>query len=537
MRCIVAFVLALPCGVPAPTEGLAIIHIKADTPYNVTRDDMARLRELAAGVGWEFEPDTQTTEGLKAIGIRCIRCINVDPLPGKFDENGQFHVAAERSRLDAHLGTCRAIGASPHMIIATGMHEDLRTRPEHAKTNDESVMGLLRNTTFGPNDWGKFRNYCKACFQHVLIAQKFPDACFEVANEPDIGGAVVPLPPRPPMGSRKLYEAYWDLYRNVALAAREFETEHAGTRVTLGGPALAWAFTFRFGDFNWTERFLQDVRKDKTKLDFIGLHYYGNISPLTGESKAGYPSFTEMMRRTRQWRDVHVPGIPIWLTEWGATYHTSLAPESIHNGNHVGAAFAAAMLDRMLIDGVDRALYLVTTDLRQQIDGQWKDIWGWPSLFTNPHVSGTHPKAPYHVFQMLRRMAPRRIEADGPPCCIGRIASCETDGRVTVLLWHHSCRIGEFGPGAETGAWERVSLRVAGRAHAGPIQIRRWLVSRTISNARYLFERGETIDHRADLQQVDDRTIWPADGIPEYDFGMPPSSVTLVEFTPTTGTR
>ena len=391
-----------------------VIRIKPSVDFNVTADDMARLKELAAGVGWEFEPNPETAEGLKRIGVKRIRCINVDPLDGTFDDNGQFHVG-KPGYLGAHLDTCRAVGASPHIILATGVHPDLRVKAEDVKTDDERLMGMLRSSVFGPSDWGRFRSYCKGVFQYVLLDQQFPEAAFEVGNEPDIAGPFpVEAPPRPERGSRALYEAYLKVYRNVAAAAAEFEAEHPGTRVAVGGPALAWAFTFRFGDFNWTEQFLRDCGAAKTKLDFIGLHFYGNIAPLRPADYGAYPSFSEMLRSARQWRDEFVPGVPFWFTEWGATYHTSLDPQSLHNGNHVGAAFAAAFLNEMLVGGVERAIYLVTTDLRQPFDGEYKAIWGWPSLFTNPQVHGTHPKAPYHVFQMLTRMAPRRIESMNP---------------------------------------------------------------------------------------------------------------------------
>jgi len=526
----VAIVLCGPLalGVERP----AVIRIKPNVAYNVTRDDMARLRELASGVGWEFEPNARTTAGLKHIGIRRIRCINVDPLPGRFDKDGQFHVAKERNRLDAHLDTCRAVGASPHVIIATGMHPDLRVKAEDVKAKDERIMGLLKGKVFGPRDVGRFRNYCKAYFQYVLIRHKFPDACFEVANEPDIGGAVVPLPPRPERGSRGLYEAYWNLYSNVAVAAREFEAEHPGTKVTLGGPALAWAFTFRFGDFNWTERFVRDVQREKTKLDFIGLHFYGNISSLSGESRGAYPSFAGMMRMTRQWRDRYTPGVPIWFTEWGATYHTSLAPQSLHNGNHVGAAYAAAFLNQMLVEGVEKALYLVTTDLRQKIEGKWQSVWGWPSLFTNPHALGAHPKAPYHVFQMLSRMAPKRVEATRPGRGIGCIASRDDRRRVTVLVWNHRYRIDESGPGVETGLREMVGMRILDGFYKEPVRMQRWLVSRTVSNARHLFETGEKLDARAELQRVEEGILRPINGVVDVGVALPPSSVTLVELVP-----
>jgi hypothetical protein len=513
-----------------------VVQVKPSVEFNVTKDDMAQLRQLAGGVGWEFEPNDQTNEGLKKIGIKRIRCINVDPLEGKFDATGNFQVdTAANGYLKSQLATCLAVGAQPHVIIATGLHSDLVLKEKDFKnqTKDPSLLGMVHTATFGPTDWNKFQNYCQAFFKYVLIDQKFPNACFEVSNEPDVGGIIAPRPPKPANGSRGAYEAYFKLFKNVALAAKKFEEQNPGLHVTLGGPATTWAYTFRFGDFNWLERFLLDVRLQKVKLDFIGLHFYGNLSPLTGPGGT-YPSFAGMMEKTRHWRDKYLLEVPIWFTEWGSTYHTSLDPQSVHNGNNVGAAWSAAFLNQMLIEGADKALYLVTTDLRQEDKGKGKDIWGWPSLFTNNQVHGTHPKATYHVFTMMSKMAPKRIEAMNPGGTLGCIASRDDQGRLTVLLWNHSYRITEFGPGTEMGQDENIALRVAGADmfFKGPVRIQRYLVSKTFSNAFNLFEKGQKIDGRAELQKVEDCTTRPVDGTVNFGFIQPPSSVSFIEFVP-----
>ena len=82
-------------------------------------DDIARLKHLASGVGWDFSPTSATTQRLKQIGIKIIRCINVD-LPGHFTDDGHF-VVKEPNRLLASLATCRELKARPHIIIAQGV--------------------------------------------------------------------------------------------------------------------------------------------------------------------------------------------------------------------------------------------------------------------------------------------------------------------------------------------------------------------------------------------------------------------------------
>ncbi len=516
-----------------------VIRINPNVAYNLSsRDDIAQLKNLAAGVGWEFEPNEETSKRLKAIGIKRIRCINVDVGGATFDAKGVCHLGDGRvvRLLNANLDTCRVIGASPHVIFAVTLPEVLKLKPEHADTEDKELLGLVRSGTYGPTDWSKFRAYIKAMLKHVMIDHGFPDAAFEVGNEPE-GGALLPRPPRPAMGSRAMYEAYLKLYSNVAAATEEFEAEHPDTDVTLGGPAGVWAYSFKFGDFNWTERFLRDVNEQQIKLDFVGIHFYGNISPLTPNGNRGvYPSYTEMFAMTRQWRDKYTVGVPIYMTEWGASYHTSLdAPSVLYNGGHVGASFAAAFLNRMLIDGVDKALYLVSTDLREEVDGTWTSIWGWPSLFTNPIAGPMVPKAPYHVFQMVHRLAPIRIEATHAGGTVDAIASRDSDGRITILVWNHSSTIPEFGLGVETGQREAITCQIVkadGFFNNTKVHLQRSLVSETVSNARYLFEQGGELDARAELQQVDQGVFSVVDDMLSVGFAQPPSSVSFIELSP-----
>lgn len=113
--------------------GEAIV-IKAGLRHDLNGgDDLARLQHLASGV--EFEPDATTTAGLVRLGIRTIRCINVDPLEGAFAADGSFAVAepATGKLLSACMPTSTPAGrwgASPHIILGTSLPPELRV-PVH----------------------------------------------------------------------------------------------------------------------------------------------------------------------------------------------------------------------------------------------------------------------------------------------------------------------------------------------------------------------------------------------------------------------
>ena len=468
-------------------------------PESVTGgDDIARLKHLASGVGWEFSPTAATTAGLKRIGIKTIRCINVD-LPGRFAKDGQY-VIKEPNYLLANLATCREVGARPHVVAAAGVPDELRLAERDLPPGERGLMGSqLRKAAFGPTDWLRFRNYCKAFFRYVLMTKGFADAEFEVGNEPDIGGAVVPRPPKPANGSAALYRAYFEWYCNVARAAVEFEREHPPQKVRLGGPALAWAFTFHFGDFNWASRFLRDCGQQKIKLDFIGVHYYGNISSIDGEYPAIYPSFIGMLADTQHACDKYCPGTPICLTEWGPSYHTDNSPTARVNANHVGAAWSAAFLNAMLVHGVDSALYLVTTDLAQpNRTGKLENVWGWPALFVNHQVFGEgYPKAVYHLFDMVHQLAGQRVAVKGGRRAVGAIAAADGPHHVLrLLVWNFAARLPESRPAEDSSTEAPLNIRVAGAPQffgATSVAEWAWLIGPGAGDAVGAFDRGQPL--------------------------------------------
>ncbi len=547
IKCIASIFLSLTalCALSAPCFSNATIWVKAGAGWSVTGgDDLQQLKRLTAGVGHEFEPNSDTDAALKRIGIKTIRCINVDPLDGKFDTKGNFIVGKgdDSNRyvqyLDSHLKTCRQVGANPHVIIATGLHPDLRLKEADVKDKGESIMGMVHSAPYGPTDWQKFRNYCESYFEYVMITNGFQNAEFEVANEPDGGGVIYPYPPMPAAGSRALYEAYFNLYKNVAMAAESFEQKHPGTKVRLGGPAITWAFTFKFGDFNWIERFIRDCGEQNVKLDFIGLHFYGNLCSLDGEYPAIYGSYTHMLRVTQAARDKYLPGVPISFTEWGPSYITDNSGPSAINANNIGSAWTAAFLNMMLQCKVDSAIYLVTTDIRvPDKNGKWENVWGWPSMFINPVVFGkAYPKATFHVFDMIAQMEGRRVEATRGSNTVNCIASADANKKkVTMLVWNYGAVIPEGDVAIEKAKQEKVAVRIRDAASffgARNIKVQRWLVSKDTSNAYSLFKKGVKLDDtNTALKQVENVNYKVKDGRLDFSIVTPPSSVSLVTLT------
>lgn len=524
------------------------IRVQAGRPMDLASgDDLARLQHLAAGVGWEFEPDATTTAGLKRLGVRTIRCINVEPLEGVFTPDGGFAIATAAGgkflkRLHAHLDTCRAVGAQPHIILGTSLPPELRV-PIAAGATGPGIMGQNGHArVFGPTDPERYISYLEACITHVMVDQGFAGARFEYGNEPDIHGQFpFPRPPLPGMGSRALFDGYVAAYRLAAAAADRVQRRHPSLRVSLGGPALAWAYTYRFGDLNWSLRFIEECAAQRLRLDFLGLHFYGNVASLDGAypSDGGYPPFTGMLAAVIAARDRHLPGLPICISEWGPSYHGAANPSSSANSDSLGAAWSLAFLDLLVQSPVESALYLTTTDLRRKrADGGWDNVFGWPALFTNPTATGgAWPKAPFHAFDLVARLRGRRVEATRPGGGVGCFAAADPAQRtLRVLAWNSDPRLPESGAPVERAQRRLVPVEVVDAAtfFAGArVTVASLLLSPAHGDAYAAHRRGEALDAASTaLAPAATGELAVVDGRLATLLDLPRSSVALIEFHP-----
>ncbi len=534
-------------GLPTSTRSSGApqtILVTANAPMSVTGgNDIQRLQRLASGVNWDFDPNAATNAGLRRIGIKVIRLDNVD-IAGQFTPQGQFVIGppgqhfkpwqlqryavtkGQQDRLRTGLAACRAVGAIPHIVIAGDLPPQLCLPVPENERHDF--------LSFGPTNWRCYRHYCRAFFKYVMADQEFSPVEFEVSNEPDGNGILFyPHPPLPGPGSRLRYEAYLKEYAETARAAEVFEKEHPKFRLILGGPAIT-TYTFTFGPFNWDVRFLRDCGRQKLQLNFLSFHFYGNRTSLNGQYLSNYPSFTKMWHVLGVARNHYDPNVPIECTEWGADYLVG-DPRAICNGDNLGAAWAAAFLDTMLQCGATQpAMLLTTTDpSRTTKQGQRDDVWSWPSLFTSPAAFGRpYPKALYNILAMIHRLVGTRVEA-----LCGRTVPCiasadKASKRLTVLLWNYHARMPESAAPIDYSSRQSVVLRIRdARAFFGGTHVRfkRWLVSRTVSNAYYLWKHAQLNEHRAALQEVDHGRFHIVAGQVDIGFSMPPSSVSLVE--------
>lgn len=541
----ITLILAAGLSIACWGENRREIEVSASEEFNTTKKcDITQLKKLALSSGWDFSPDRITEIYFKDLGINRIRGINIDKFPGEFDKNGNFriHEGGMTTRLDAHLNTIARLNVIPHLVIGPHMPDELSKHTNQTSFR-EGIMGNvgISGRKYGPTDYDLYRNYYVAVFEYILVKKGFENAVFETFNEPDIGGGFIYSKPGvPPRGSKEAYDNLLKNYRTIAEAAEIFEMRHPGKKIVLGGPALAWAYTFKFGAFNWANRFIEDCTKQKIKLDFIGIHFYGNISPISGKPEKNfnvYPSFCDMMKKLKETIAKYNPSLPVYMTEYGPSFDVTRRPQAMVNADNIGAAWNMAFLKAMLENGVDTAVYLVTTDIaRTDKDrGLPYNVWGWCSFFVNPEVYGyPYPKAPYHTFKMISELKGKRVRTKfSGNGMVDAIAAVNPEKRsLQIILWNYNALIPEGKCTIDRSVPETVTVRIKqaeklfGKA---PKMISR-LIDAEHGNIYRLKDAETPISMNDALPKITSHgTIRMDGGTAYFSFRMPESSIAMIE--------
>ena len=448
------------------------IAVDAAKSLNVSKaeDDVAQLKRLALHVGSDFAPNRVTDAYLKRLKIRTIRLINVG-ISGRFDEQGNYVEIKPSSRLADGLALCKRLSANPHVIIHGFPEQLLKSVPLKVTRNRALGIDLVnKRQAIGPTDYRLLENWYLAYFEYVKIEHGFTDAVFEIFNEPDLGMLIYPTDDIPAKGSDDSYDCMLKIYRAASAAAVRFEANHPDCRLTLGGPAITLAFTYRYSNGGWAKRFVVDCAREKLKLNFLGLHHYASVAPFRGVARAGltnYPPLPEMLTAVQAVIAEHLPGLPVWMTEYGA-HHNVVGAVGEINASHDGAAFSLDCLDAMLELGVDSASYLVTAD-QQRHDPETQEpynVYSWCSFLTASDFHGyPYPKAPYHAYKMVSELTGKRVAATASGGNTRVFAAADPASQtLRVLLWNFATYIPEYESVLDEGRPETVAITIANAA-------------------------------------------------------------------------
>ena len=284
---------------------------------------------------------------------------------------------------------------------------ELGFTPEALATSKQTIFYWKGNTSHPQADgWVELIN---AFIKHVLQrygAAEVRQWYFEVWNEPNLDGFWE--------GADK--PAYFALYERTARAIKAIDAQ-----LRVGGPSTAGAA--------WVSEFLAQAKATNTPVDFVTTHTYGvNGGFLDEQGKedtwlsADADAIVGDVRRVRaQIEASHLPGIPLFFTEWSTSYNPR---DKVHD-SYMSAAYVLNKLRRTR--GLAQSMsYWTYTDLFEEPGPPDAPFHGGFGLMTREGVR----KPVWFAYKYLAALQGREIPSRDMDC----LATTE-GGKTQVLIW------------------------------------------------------------------------------------------------------
>ena len=368
-----------------PRDRMADFSVGADYPATTGRDDSLAQLEIARD----------------ELGFRYIRfhAIFHDDMGVYREVDGQ--PVYDFSRIDALYDRFLAMGIKPFI--------ELGFTPDAMKTSDLTIFYWKGNTSHPvPEKWD---GLVDAFVRHLIDrygAEEVRSWYFEVWNEPNLDG----------FWERADQAAYFDLY---ARSARVIKAIDPTLRV--GGPATAGAA--------WIPEFLAYAQANAVPVDFVTTHTYGvdgGFLDEKGESDNKLSPNPDAVigdvRRVRQQVEAsHLPGLPIFFTEWSTSYNPR---DPIHD-SHISASYVLSKLRQS--EGLVQAMsYWTYSDLFEEPGPQTRPFDGGFGLMTPDGLR----KPTWFAYRYLNALGTHEL-ATGDDQSIATL----DDGALKVLAWHY----------------------------------------------------------------------------------------------------
>lgn len=322
----------------------------------------------------------------------------------------EFGVRAVRAHaiLGDDLGVYREVGGAPvhdfsgidrvyDELLRLGLRPvaELSFMPRALARDPGATVFSYGAVVSPPRDWDRWGDLIRDLVTHWTerygLAEVRDHWSFEVWNEPNLDVFW--------SGTR---EEYFRLYDVTARAVRSVHPD-----LRIGGPASAAS--------EWVDEFLAHLAVSDAPLDFVSTHTYGN-APLDLR-----PALARSGR----------PGTPVWWTEWG--------PTPTHFNRVSDSVFAAAFLLRGMRSALGRVGALshwVASDHFEELGAPGELFHGGFGLLS----VGNLRKPRFWALSLLARLGRQQltagIDGDGAWGLVETLATRDSDGRITVLVWN-----------------------------------------------------------------------------------------------------
>lgn len=392
---------ATPVPGEQPAEGRQIV-LDLDGPVT------PRIRMAEYSIGADY-PGTTSREDTLAqlatvqneLGFRYIRLHDIfhDDLGVYREVDGQ--PIYDFSRIDAMYDRFLSLGIKPFI--------ELGFTPDAMKTSDQTIFYWQGNTSHPqPEKWD---GLIDAFVRHLIArygAQEVRTWYFEFWNEPNLDG----------FWERADQAAYFAYYARTARVIKAIDPA-----LRVGGPATAGAA--------WIPEFLDYARRNDVPVDFITTHTYGVEGGFLDEKGEGDNKLSpspdsvvgDVRRVHAQVRASHLPGLPIFFTEWSSSYN----PRDPVHDSHINAAFVLTKL-RQSEGYVQGMSYWTFSDLFEEPGPQTRPFDGGFGLMTPDGIR----KPTWFAYRYLNGLGDNEL-ATGDAQSIATL----DEGRLRVLVWHY----------------------------------------------------------------------------------------------------
>ena len=327
--------------------------------------------------------------------------------------HGLFHddMAVYREDRDGHpIYNWQYLDAVFDKLLALGIRPfvELSFTPRALASGEKTIFWWRGNVTM-PKDlakWGAlveaFAQHCLERYGHDEVAQWF----FEVWNEPD-------------------YPAFFagdmhDYFRLYDAAARAVKSVSPVFRV--GGPATS--------SNRWIPDMIEHCVSDDVPLDFISTHTYGVEGALDEFGRDLHRLLEDpdtivrdVRRARRQILDSAMPHLPLYYTEWSASYSSR---DNVHD-SYVSAPYILYNLKR--IEGsVDAMSYWTFTDVFEEGGPAPTPFHGGFGML---NLQGLKKPA-FYAYEFYHALGARELTCEDPDAWV-----CHDGDDIQALFWNY----------------------------------------------------------------------------------------------------
>ena len=368
-----------------PRDHMARYSVGADYPGTTSREDsLAQLQIARDELGFEY--------------IR-FHAIFHDDMGVYREVDGR--PVYDFSRIDRLYDRFLQMGIKPFIELGFTPHE--------MRTSDLTIFYWKGNTSHpDPQKWDELID---AFVRHLIArygAEEVRSWYFEFWNEPNLDG----------FWERADQAAYFDYYARTARVIKAIDPA-----LRVGGPATAGAA--------WIPEFLAYAQANDVPVDFVTTHTYGvegGFLDERGESDNKLSQNPDAVigdvRRVREQVEAsHLPGLPIFFTEWSTSYNPR---DPIHD-SHLSASYVLGKLRQS--EGLVQAMsYWTYSDLFEEPGPQTRPFDGGFGLMTPDGVR----KPAWFAYRYLNALGDREL-----PTRDDQSIATVSDGALKILAWHY----------------------------------------------------------------------------------------------------